>query len=169
MKYNTKHLAYTLKLLHIRIVQHLHTVLIGDFGGTKNFPKLHKVNIRIRSTYMVTHNWQNTTQCRFMLTVDTKRSIGMWLWFPVIITVIIIYPLDCSQIGGIPPIEKKIAHARRSIETPTLTYPRAHAPWSLIWTYSMYLNAWLGAFWRFSSRWTSSPNGPKWQMHVYCR
>ena len=36
-----------------------------------------------------------------------------------------LYPLDDSQIGGIPPIEFLFfVHARRSVETHTLTYPR---------------------------------------------
>ena len=36
------------------------------------------------------------------------------------------YPLDDSQMGGILPIEFLFfVHARRSVETPTLTYPRA--------------------------------------------
>ena len=39
--------------------------------------------------------------------------------------VALLYPLDDSQIGGIPPIEFLFfVHARRSVETHTLTYPR---------------------------------------------
>ena len=84
-----------------RIVQHLHTVLIGDFGGTKICPKWTTVSgkgcagcprsIWTRSTYMVSHIWGGTPQFRFMLTVDTKRSIGVWLGFPIKKTVIIIF------------------------------------------------------------------------------
>lgn len=83
------------------IVQDLHTVLIGDFGGTKNCPKWTTMSgkgcagcprsIWTRSTYMVSHIWGGTSQFRFMLTVDTKRSIGVWLGFPIKKTVIIIF------------------------------------------------------------------------------
>jgi hypothetical protein len=84
-----------------RMVQHLHTDSIGDFGGTRNYPKWTTVSgkgcagcprwIWTRSTYMVSHIWQGTSQIRFMLTVDTKRSIGVSLGFPIKKTVIIIF------------------------------------------------------------------------------
>ena len=40
---------------------------------------------------MVTHIWRVTTQFHFMLTVDTKRSIGPRLGFPAIKTLNVVY------------------------------------------------------------------------------